>query len=105
MFEKIILESAIDKAIAGGWKNDEGVTPIIVSNYIFLKKEYVAPSVLFDVKELIFDHDFAKALWGEELITWQDNELWDSHVFPAWKAHLMQMVIADDPIAYLGANL
>lgn len=46
---------------------------------------------------VIFNHDFAKALRGEKKII--------VGMIEPWKYHLQQMVIADDPIKYLGENL
>lgn len=49
----------------------------------------------------ILSHDFAKALWGEELHYFSD----DCDPLPLFKYHLQQMVIADNPIEYLGINI
>jgi hypothetical protein len=46
---------------------------------------------------IIFNHDFAKALWGEK----KERGLFTF----GWKFHLQQMVVADDPIAYLGEHI
>lgn len=57
---------------------------------------------------LIFNHDFAKALWGEDfIISHHANNLGQvgSWHQTAWRHHLQQMVIADDPIKYLGEHL
>jgi hypothetical protein len=62
------------------------------------------------VELVIYNHEFAKALWGIKKIE-VDNPP-DIHVEeapkfgcwylgPAWKWHLQQMVIAEDPIQYL----
>jgi hypothetical protein len=62
---------------------------------------------LFDqvkVYQLIYDKQFARALWGE-----QKSDVWNDYDIPkpgtGWQHHLQQMVIADDPIAYLADNL
>lgn len=81
-----------------------------------------------DPEAIIFNHDFAKALWSEE---WEDvpikefNEALAQNLRPydyrtegaevgralhrtgnkGWEYHLQQMVIADDPIKYLGENI
>ena len=67
----------------------------------------------------IFDHGFAKALWGEEEIDeyigqehpWKQlicegdyAASGPSYIGPAWKYHLQSMVVADDPIQYLAEN-
>ena len=56
-----------------------------------------------EVYAVIFNHDFAKALWGTET----DTSLGLSGMDPTtpWEYHLQQMVIAPDPIKYLGENL
>lgn len=75
------------------------------------------PEVLLDSLNLlsnpyvwmvIFNHDFAKALWGEEYIGWDISDVYfKKHriASQAWQFHLQQMVIADDPIEYLGENI
>jgi hypothetical protein len=59
---------------------------------------------------IIFNHDFAKALWGEadgyiiRAFKPNGNQIYGQEV-PVYKVHLQRMVIADDPIAYLGKNI
>lgn len=57
-----------------------------------------------DYEDLIYNHDFAKALWGENKIATMGLHTVFNNL-PAWAFHLTQMVIADDPIAYLGDHL
>jgi len=45
--------------------------------------------------EIIFNHDFAKALWGTDLTNVEGYQQ------AAWAHHLQEMVIADDSIKYL----
>jgi hypothetical protein len=70
----------------------------------------------FNTYTLIFNHDFAKALWGdqEELFHYPESEVVapNNHQKQSemayqqvWRYHLQQMVIADDPIQYLGENI
>lgn len=132
MTNKEILEKAIQKAIDGGWQ-PEGFTYVDVeAPYKLSKIEesgydlYIwyagsnggSESFKFE-PSLIFNHDFAKALWGEDfdhagygfkkqmntrygVITEEYNfEMSDAK----WKIKLAQMVIADDPIRYLGENI
>lgn len=62
-----------------------------------------------DAAHILFDASFAKALWGEE----QEYGMRHNHkntfelgaLKPGWQYHLQQMVIADDPIKYLGEYL
>ena len=118
-----ILPKAIQKAIDNGWR------------YAWPDWVYSAPSLLDELETLaplvIFNHDFAKALWGEEKYpryerhvqsgndtcrkcgkkakSWgnpiRENCLKINDYQLGWEKHLQQMVIADDPIEYLGENL
>jgi hypothetical protein len=137
MSEKEILEKAIQKAIDGGLPmsceklksfkyyeiETDGYTEDS-SIYGYIKQvssgEPRYEWEWFSNEQLIFNHDFAKALWGDEEkdchcvvcgTTWSHlldcpyrssgRNLW----LDAYKYHLQQMVIADDPIKYLGDNL
>lgn len=87
-----ILERAISKAIEGGWK-DSYIDSQDLKN-ILDNDPFILP-----IKGLIFNHDFAQALWGEQEIEAEDTYM------HAWAYHLRQMVVADDPIEYLGKNI
>lgn len=101
MSNKEILEKAIQKAIEGGWENEEGFKPITVMDYVFLMKDYTPPQIFFSINELIFNHSFCKALWGEQPTRIPAY----SDAMENWQFHLQKMVIADDPIKYLGENI
>lgn len=58
-----------------------------------------------DEAGLVYNHDFAKALWGEEEHTLHFPEGEIHRQSPVWQYHLQQMVIAADPIQYLGMHL
>lgn len=111
-----ILEEAIQKAIDGGWK------PIHIGQFCgfghdeitgepFIRWEYKdLPVFGYSVMGTIFNHDFAKALWGDTdgyvstqnlVLPTEDAQ----YATNGWKYLLQQMVIADDPIQYLGENL
>lgn len=108
-----ILEKAIQKAIDGGldilykdWSVNEGCS---------IEGEYRGQWLLKDWQAIIYapPYRFAKALWGESLGFKDATEIMKkthadtrflSKVKP-WQYHLQQMVIADDPIKYLGENL
>ena len=102
-----ILEKAIHKAIENGW-DTKGV--VYIPNELLLielswegRKTKHLPTLMLP-SSLIFNHDFAKALWGEDMGYIIATEH-DETVGTAWQYHLQQMVIADDPIAYLGEHL
>jgi len=107
MTDKEILEKAISLAIDGGYSVPEGQKIIsLYSEWITYtskrQKEYSE-----QVANLIFNHDFAKALWPrghcglQEELNHDDFSRWIAHHL----YHLQQMVIADDPIKYLGDNI
>lgn len=103
-----ILEKAISKAIDCGWSfegykdipfevNEDSDGHICVAQ---------GEHDWLDYERIIYSHDFAKALWGESGITKEGlNCNADEGVYRFWQYHLQQMVIADDPIKYLGEHL
>ena len=106
---KEILEQAITKAIAGGWEVDlETVLPEMAKKYSLHGLQYTGFS------SLLFNHDFARALWGEELhhetfiipkeLSRRFAGTNDLAIKPLWQYHLQQLVISDDPIQYLADN-
>lgn len=106
MTNKEILEKAIQKAIDGGWDYTDFETFMWNEDASVKKKaQEIAEEALyrgderqyFNVNDLIFNHDFAKALWPNKVHDGLEREL--------WKGHLQNMVIAEDPIKYLGENI
>lgn len=99
MSNQEILEKALRKAIDGGW--DRLIVVTFYNDLDGTTAEYIEP--------IIFNHDFAKALWGEEIIEEFPFASEGSYKYSerqvAWKKHLQQMVVADDPIKYLGENI
>jgi hypothetical protein len=118
MSNEEILLKAIEKAIAGGWKGFSYQTgwytgphpsSLLKSKYYPDTHEFVIhlqdlrENIMVDLNKLIFNHDFAKALWRyEKPVYLPDTGL---QTLEAWQYHLQQMVIADDPIEYLGAHI
>src|SRR5215207_10271577 len=74
-----VLDRAIATANANGWKGS-----------------VVYPGVYRSPEQLIYNHDFARALWGKEA----PNNYCKMAGVDMWQYHLQQMVVADDPIAY-----
>ncbi len=106
MTEKEVLEKAIQKAIDNGWDKD---TPAI-DNVADVAKEingslYGIPTYPI----IIFNKQFAKALWGDKFINPEMRDDKGSKVIAfqqtAWRHHLRQMVISDNPIKYLEENI
>ena len=102
-----VLEACIQKAIEGGWEEPNGNTLQVDEKgniYCFLKDNEGDTSIRaygcqFGLEKIIFNHDFAKALFGEEI---NDEEYrYTSYEIPMWQYHLQQMVISPNPIDYL----
>lgn len=113
-----VLEKAIQKAVDGGWENkpvghiDEIATDLVNGCDCYGTLYYI-----------IFNHGFAKALWGEkwdaenaiEKLSATISELHEngftsfekllSELLLPWQYHLQQMVIAENPIDYLREHL
>jgi hypothetical protein len=120
MTHQQIITKAIEQAIAGGWKQPANLTFASHDEFVVYLDGLSTPSDMkwlkFKVNELLFNHDFAKALWGEippiethqELNRFNDNmDLKFRYVqgTTMWEYHLQQMVIAEDPIKYLGEHI
>jgi len=108
MTEKEILKKAIEKAVRNGWDaNKWSVRAFIDENNVFrcsdLEKE--------DAFNIIFDHSFAKAFWGEgKLTTFKEcktcgNLQVDEMGSYGWEDHLKEMVTYENPIQYLAKFL
>ena len=85
MTDKEIMAKAIDKCRdAGLYKEDQAE----------LIKRF---NPHLNYQRYIFSHDFAKAFWGEDKIELglsMNQEI-------AWKAHLKEMVLKEEPLKYL----
>ena len=91
MTNEQILKKAIEKAVKNGFNMDKWWG----SKYHRKDKaEYLL--MVFQEKQLIFSHDFAKAFFGKTT-EW----VAETGKVERWQIHLQQMVIADDPIKYL----
>lgn len=112
-----ILQKAVLKAIENGYtglvdKHTEDIALFKDGNYIHVNNS-VSGYRDIPLQRLIYDKDFAKALWGEGYANklQEDQKLWtDSSCCSGsaaiyrgteWQWHLQQMVIADDPIEYI----
>ena len=119
MSRQQILEKVIQKAIDGGWSywpvGKDGWTKEKEVAYHFEKADEADPNggELAYWANIIFNHDFAKALWGEEPeYTLETRDQYgsltvnaDTFMLANWQYHLQQMVIADDPIKYLSEHI
>lgn len=105
-----VMSDAMGKAIKNGWKG----SPLIdnVKDYRKLLESKLLVDIVYGLNwyELIIlylpPHDFARALWGDEGFTTTGLKC-SKHpgVSRYWQYQLQQMVIADDPVQYLGENI
>lgn len=117
-----ILTKAIKKAIAGGWHNGEQLLPFELLDSMLPEgaETDIDPSVFeikhkmleldggdyVNVEAVIFDHDFARALWGKgKTFKHKDGTLITIENPNYWKVKLRSMVVAKDPIKYLGEHI
>lgn len=122
MTDQEILEKAIQKAIDGGWSYPFGANTYEIHKYVEARPEVLAFGLREDwqddddpghleghwsIPELIFNHDFAKALWGEGIRKPEPGKVLmiGSRGNINWMFHLMQMVIAGNPLEYLGEHI
>lgn len=124
MTNEEILEKAIQKSASVGfalpglkmYPNDTyEVSEVSQDGYFVLQIDGSYDQL--HVNQLIFNHDFARALWGEEspthdlevTVTMKDKTGKFMGVacpqLAYWEYKLQQMVIATDPIKYLKDNL
>lgn len=119
MSNQEILTKAIERAIGNGWDAHRGRWDRLYVNDDSWSGLEVGPFELSDwgtvgnnpkachrnLYEVLFnDHDFAKALWGEEPLPGELLTV-GGEAPPAWKYHLTMLVISEDPIKYLGENI
>lgn len=99
-----ILTKAIEKALRSGW--DHYDKSDVLTNEGIKKTSGTIMGGPYFWSGIIFNHEFAKALWGDKPIAFtMVNSLSESSASRAWQYHLQHMVIADDPIKYLGENI
>ena len=108
------LEQAIQEVTRQGWSplliSGERIYFEISDNATRVKFGYKmedrnVPIVEWSAFGLIFNHDFAKALWGEEPYGFEGTDVMIEYPSLEWQHHLQQMVLSDDPIKYLGENM
>lgn len=95
MTELEILTKAIEKAHKNGWmwhykeNNQFDLSCEWIANYQMVSKN--------GAYAMIYDHDFAKAFWGEE----ETPINWKSGKNKMWQIQLQKMVLMEEPIKYL----
>jgi len=105
-----ILDKAVQKAKNSGWQQPwvgdySHIQYDLITGELFIYWQYKDFTPFgCSLIGLIFNHDFAKALWGEKIndIMNGDDELYGA---PWYLVHLSRMVRENNPIEYLGKNI
>ena len=105
MTNEQILKGAVEKAIKNGyWYTDNGKRPeeVECDNSGCWLYDTDGTGSWSSFEQIIFNHKFAKALWGKEDMTLKHKkEEVVINNFPAYKYHLQQMIVEEEPIKYL----
>lgn len=121
MSDKERIQKILERAIKGGWLCNKNR---IVKKIFVMYEPNFSPGIHVDIhytkrrknrfwndgflfyciNDLIFNHDFAKAFWGEEgikeVIYDEDGNKGGKWII-AWKYRLQQMVLEKEPLRYL----
>ena len=116
------LEKLITKAVAAGWKPfeiqaDDKLVKVevkAVNRAVFQiaknKKDKTRIGVMVMMRDILFDHGFAKTIWGEKIVRLQEfktiilgigNVKQKPIDMLAWRYHLQQLVLQKDYADYL----
>jgi hypothetical protein len=126
-----IMQKALEKAISNGFERKGMFDPgfkVRVENTFYNRKQLWIENeddttVVASLSDILFSHEFAKALWGEEFNNFRIGEVYYTNDNPykysdddnaginpvrcakvtqeSWKYHLQQMILEEDPIKYL----
>ncbi len=87
MTNETILKKAIEKVRKKGFKK--------------YHSDFVDTWSEADIREMLFDHHFAKAFWGEQNTAPFSKFNSNKQYAPAWQCHLQQMVLEEEPLKYI----
>lgn len=116
MSNEQILTKSIEKALGNGWDmfgfagklKAWNVNPgeFNYQTWLFGRlDDRMVWQLEVSLSDIIFNHDFAKAFWGEKR-TWYDPNTDEVDVVnEGWQYHLQQMVLEEEPVKYLEAYL
>lgn len=112
MTHQQILERAIQEAAGYNPNTPHFAHPLEEYEWVDADKSWHHGDDRIGLYEIIYQHSFAKALWGESphdlfIIGKEGNGNFTSvnHPMPSWAYYLQHMVTANDPIKYLGENM
>lgn len=120
MTNEKILEKVLEKARDNGYKDEFNILQRLDNSQSlyqihdgWILNDECQTEFALDIKTIIFDHDFAKAFWGEETEAyweeWRDGKTGMSEgnygYQTNWQHHLQQMVLWKNPLHYLATFL
>lgn len=107
-----LFEKILQRAIDNGWDICGFLSPANCNswskgihqwqNVVDLEIYYSGHKRVIQANTIFFNHDFARAFFGEEKEHMSYPDLTDgSYLGPIWEKHLMLMAIEENPIEYL----
>ena len=118
MTDEQILIEALGKAVENGFRREAKIDgkfreltmkpemvkikpyKLMCLKFYWKTKNGELPITLMEYTNFIFSHEFAKAFWGQQVLSYDHD--WDkSPAQVVWKYHLQQMVLEENPINYL----
>lgn len=94
-----ILKKILQKAIQNGYYM-KGASAQTQQYNVVTKTFEIVPTTLC-INDIIFDHDFARAFWGEIEYTYAGNGEISGYKNYGWKRNIEKMALAKDRIKYL----
>lgn len=108
MTNQEILNKAFQKAIDGGWQAEIRDTALYIPNFDECVMSYHNYAERLG-KDVLFNHDFAKSIWPTQASGSVDPRAISPStarpLIPTWQTRLMEMVVSEDPIDYLGTHI
>lgn len=114
MTNEEILIKALEKAIENGYIDEMTLLSDLrgsvfekwtVEKYTISNDGSYDSFVTYSLRDYIFSHDFVKAFWGESMFRTPFGLIEEfrpeSIYIEAWKYHLQQMVLEENPLKYL----
>jgi hypothetical protein len=106
MTDKEILEKAIQKAAGYDISVPHFAHPLEKYEWNDEKRYWYLGDIVIPLFEIIYQHDFAKALWDTRTdLEHRITDMYTLKHYALWEWHLMNMVLSNDPIKYLGENI
>jgi len=100
MKNKEILKKAIEKAVKNNWEIvNQKVVDYEIDEFDNIFLFWNDMNIQFDIFEIIFSHDFAKAFWGEDVFEFET--LAGIHGYISWQYHIQKLAVAEDKFKYL----